>query len=67
VDIRDSGYGKDRPFTEKTVDHTMTQSGDWRRAATADQMRSVVRTIDPSVAHIARIQDYWLGGWWSPA
>jgi hypothetical protein len=45
----------------------MTQSGDWRRAATADQMRSVVRTIDPSVAHIARIQDYWLGGWWSPA
>jgi trans-aconitate methyltransferase len=40
----------------------MTQSGDWRRAATADQMRSVVRTIDPSVAHIARIQDYWLGG-----
>ena len=40
----------------------MTQSGDWRRAATADQMRSVVRAIDPSVAHIARIQDYWLGG-----
>jgi trans-aconitate methyltransferase len=41
---------------------TMTQSDDWRRAATAEQMRSVVRTIDPSVAHIARIQDYWLGG-----
>jgi hypothetical protein len=40
----------------------MTQSGDWRRAATAEQLRSVVRTIDPSVAHIARIQDYWLGG-----
>jgi hypothetical protein len=40
----------------------MTSSGDWRRAATADQLRSVVRTIDPSVAHIARIQDYWLGG-----
>jgi hypothetical protein len=39
-----------------------TGNGDWRRAATADQMRSVVRTIDPSVAHIARIQDYWLGG-----
>ena len=40
----------------------MTQNDDWRRAATAEQMRSVVRTIDPSVAHIARIQDYWLGG-----
>jgi hypothetical protein len=40
----------------------MTQSGDWRRAATAEQMRSVVRAIDPSVAHIARVQDYWLGG-----
>jgi O-methyltransferase involved in polyketide biosynthesis len=40
----------------------MTQSDDWRRGATAEQMRSVVRTIDPSVAHIARIQDYWLGG-----
>jgi O-methyltransferase involved in polyketide biosynthesis len=39
-----------------------TGSGDWRRAATAEQLRSVVRTIDPSVAHIARIQDYWLGG-----
>ncbi len=40
----------------------MTSSGDWRRAATTDQVRAVVRTIDPSVAHIARIQDYWLGG-----
>jgi hypothetical protein len=28
----------------------------------ADHVRSVVRTIDPSVAHIARVQDYWLGG-----
>jgi hypothetical protein len=44
------------------VDHTMTQSDDWRRAATAEQLRNVVRAIDPSVAHIARIQDYWLGG-----
>ena len=40
----------------------MTQSDDWRRAATAEQLRNVVRAIDPSVAHIARIQDYWLGG-----
>jgi S-adenosyl methyltransferase len=40
----------------------MTQSDDWRRTATAEQLRSVVRAIDPSVAHIARIQDYWLGG-----
>jgi hypothetical protein len=40
----------------------MTANGDWRREATADQVRSVVRTIDPSIAHIARIQDYWLGG-----
>jgi hypothetical protein len=40
----------------------MTDSGDWRQSATADQIRSVVKTIDPSVAHIARIQDYWLGG-----
>ncbi|HEY1822092.1 MAG TPA: SAM-dependent methyltransferase [Trebonia sp.] len=40
----------------------MTSSDDWRRAATAQQMRSVEQTIDPSVAHIARIQDYWLGG-----
>jgi hypothetical protein len=40
----------------------MTASGDWRRAASPEQMKSAVRTIDPSVAHIARIQDYWLGG-----
>jgi hypothetical protein len=44
------------------VDHTMTQGDDWRRAATAEQLRNVARSIDPSVAHIARIQDYWLGG-----
>ena len=31
-------------------------------SATADQVRSAARSIDPSVAHIARIQDYWLGG-----
>jgi trans-aconitate methyltransferase len=40
----------------------MTSSADWRRAATARRVRSVVRTVDPSVAHIARVQDYWLGG-----
>ncbi len=40
----------------------MTANDDWRREPTAEQVRSVVRTIDPSVAHIARIQDYWLGG-----
>src|SRR5580692_5477242 len=40
----------------------MTQSDDWRRAATAEQMRSIAATIDPTVAHIARVQDYWLGG-----
>ena len=40
----------------------MTANGDWRREATAEQVLSVHRTIDPSVAHIARIQDYWLGG-----
>jgi trans-aconitate methyltransferase len=40
----------------------MAASDDWRRSATAGQVRSVVRTIDPSVAHIARVQDYWLGG-----
>jgi hypothetical protein len=40
----------------------MTASYDWRRGATAEQMRSAQRTIDPSVAHIARVQDYWLGG-----
>jgi len=31
----------------------MTQGDDWRPAG---------RGIDPSVAHIARVQDYWLGG-----
>ncbi len=40
----------------------MTSSGDWRRAATAEQMAALTRTIDPTVAHIARVQDYWLGG-----
>jgi hypothetical protein len=40
----------------------VTASGDWRQAATPEQMRSVTRTIDPSRAHIARVQDYWLGG-----
>ena len=40
----------------------MTANGDWRREATAEQVLSVHRTIDPSVAHIARVQDYWLGG-----
>jgi trans-aconitate methyltransferase len=40
----------------------MTQSDDWRRTATAEQLRSIAASIDPSVAHIARIQDYWLGG-----
>ncbi|HTR90918.1 MAG TPA: SAM-dependent methyltransferase [Trebonia sp.] len=40
----------------------MTANGDWRREPTAAQVRSVVRAIDPSIAHIARVQDYWLGG-----
>jgi O-methyltransferase involved in polyketide biosynthesis len=40
----------------------MTANDDWRRGATAAQVRSAARTIDPSVAHIARVQDYWLGG-----
>jgi hypothetical protein len=40
----------------------MTSGDDWRRAATAEQMSALTRTIDPTVAHIARIQDYWLGG-----
>jgi trans-aconitate methyltransferase len=40
----------------------MTSDDDWRREATAEQLRSVVRTVDPTVAHIARVQDYWLGG-----
>ncbi len=44
------------------VDDTVTQGDEWRRAATAGQTGSDVRSIDPSVAHIARVQDYWLGG-----
>ena len=40
----------------------MTPNGDWRRAATAEQISAMTRTIDPTVAHIARVQDYWLGG-----
>ena len=40
----------------------MMPDDDWRRAATAEQMSAIARTIDPSVAHIARVQDYWLGG-----
>jgi hypothetical protein len=40
----------------------MSASGDWRQAATPEQMLSAARTIDPTVAHIARVQDYWLGG-----
>jgi hypothetical protein len=40
----------------------MTPRDDWRRAATAEQMSALTRTIDPTVAHIARVQDYWLGG-----
>ena len=40
----------------------MTPDGDWRRAATTEQMSALTRTVDPTVAHIARVQDYWLGG-----
>src|ERR1700760_1714295 len=40
----------------------MTSGDDPRRAVPAEQVRSVQRMIDPSVAHIARVQDYWLGG-----
>jgi hypothetical protein len=40
----------------------MTPNDDWRRAATPEQMSALTRTIDPTVAHIARVQDYWLGG-----
>jgi S-adenosyl methyltransferase len=40
----------------------MTPNDDWRRAATAEQMSALTHTIDPTVAHIARVQDYWLGG-----
>jgi hypothetical protein len=52
----------DACFAEDVQRRPMTDGGDWRQAATADQIRAVVRTIDPSVAHIARVQDYWLGG-----
>jgi len=40
----------------------MTPNDDWRRAATAERMSALTRTVDPTVAHIARVQDYWLGG-----
>ena len=40
----------------------MTPNDNWRRAATAEQMSALTRTVDPTVAHIARVQDYWLGG-----
>ena len=40
----------------------MTPNDDWRRVATAEQMSALTRTVDPTVAHIARVQDYWLGG-----
>ncbi len=40
----------------------MSSSDDWRRAATTEQMSDLTRTVDPTVAHIARVQDYWLGG-----
>src|ERR1700760_847789 len=40
----------------------MTSGDDPRRAVPAEQVRSVQRMVDPSVAHIARVQDYWLGG-----
>lgn len=40
----------------------MTASGDWRQAATPEQMLSVTRTADSSRARMARVQDYWLGG-----
>ncbi len=40
----------------------MSSSDDWRRAATTEQMSDLARTVDPTVAHIARVQDYWLGG-----
>lgn len=39
----------------------MTADNDSRGAA-AEQEVASVKTIDPNVAHIARIQDYWLGG-----
>ncbi len=40
----------------------MSSSDDWRRAATTEQMSDLARPVDPTVAHIARVQDYWLGG-----
>jgi S-adenosyl methyltransferase len=40
----------------------MTSSGDWRRTATAEQISALTRTIDPTVAHLARVVDYFLGG-----
>jgi hypothetical protein len=39
----------------------MTASRDWLRPAIAEEVKAV-RSIDPNVAHIARVQDYWLGG-----
>lgn len=40
----------------------MSADDDWLRSVTAQELRSVTRAVDPSVAHIARVQDYWLGG-----
>jgi S-adenosyl methyltransferase len=40
----------------------MTSSIDWRRTATAAQISALTRTIDPAVAHAARVLDYFLGG-----
>jgi hypothetical protein len=42
----------------------MTGGEDWRQATTPtpEQLREAARTIDSSKAHIARMQDYWLGG-----
>jgi hypothetical protein len=37
----------------------MTANRDWLRPAPAEEAK---RTIDLTVAHIARVQDYWLGG-----
>jgi hypothetical protein len=39
----------------------MTANMDWLRPASAEEAKAV-RTIDLNVAHIARVQDYWLGG-----
>jgi hypothetical protein len=38
----------------------MTANRDWLRPAPAEE--TTTRSIDPTVAHIARVQDYWLGG-----